>query len=101
MKVRLEIFRFVDTLCLHAYLWIIWKDCAKWKETLEVKIGAGKYKKCLIISRKKPYRSCALFLPCFMLELGCRFSLQTTNACFVVSIRKWLMVQFVSKGELY
>ncbi len=46
--------------------WIVWRDNAKWQKTFKVKIGARNYKRCLIISKKKPQKLFALSVPCLM-----------------------------------
>ena len=47
-------------------LWIVYRDNAKWQETLKVKIGARKYERCLIISKEKPQGLPGLFVPRLM-----------------------------------
>ncbi len=48
------------------HLWIVWRDNAKWQKTLKVKIRARNYKRCLIISKKKPQKLFALSVPYLM-----------------------------------
>ncbi len=47
-------------------LWIVWSDKAKWQKTLEVKIRASNYKRCLITSKEKPQKLFAVSVPCLM-----------------------------------
>ena len=48
------------------HLWIVWRNNAKWQKTLKVKIRARNYKRCLIISKKKPQMLFALSVPRLM-----------------------------------
>ena len=48
------------------HLWIVWRDKTKCQETLKVKIGARKYKGCLIAPEKKRYKFFPLFVPYLM-----------------------------------
>ena len=59
-----------------------WRDNAKWQETLKVKIGATKYKRCFIISKEKPQKLFALFVTCLMIDALYR-TVPRNNLCIV------------------
>ena len=48
------------------HLWIVWEANAKMARKFKVKIGARKYKRCLVISKEKPQKLFAQFVPCLM-----------------------------------
>lgn len=73
----------------HMHIWFVWRDNVKLQETLTVKVGAEKYKKCPIISTSNAPK-----VVCTMTggaPSHCPPSIPAVN-CFAVSIRKWLIL---------